>query len=84
MEYFEHVKEVTPIDNHRLAVRFAGGSRGVFDCSRYMQDRFWEHLREESYFRQVSTDHGVLTWPDGTDIAPEEVWEGTVRESAAE
>ena len=75
MEYFEHVKEVSPLNGHRLMVLFTGGSRGIFVCTRYLEDSFWSSIRDEAYFRMVGLDHGVLTWPNGVDIAPEEVWE---------
>jgi len=79
-EYFEHVKEAEAADDYRVAVRFAGGTCGVFDCTAYMNDPFWACLKDVDFFRQVGLDHGVLTWPNGVDIAPEEVWQNAVRE----
>ena len=78
MEYFEHVREVWPQDDLKLTVVFAKGDRGVFDCSSYANDPFWAKLRDVDFFRQVTLDHGVLTWPNGVDIAPEEVWQGEI------
>lgn len=80
-EYFEHVTEAIPQDGYRIAVRFAGGSCGLFDCARYMDDPFWACLKDVDFFRQVGLDHGVLTWPNGVDIAPEEVWQDAQREN---
>lgn len=30
-------------------------------------------LADERYFKQVFIDHGVLTWPNGFDLAPDTV-----------
>ena len=79
MKTFEHVKEVRPNEDYKVSVVFTGGQRGSFDCARYLNDPFWASLRDKSHFDKVFLDHGVLTWPDGVDIAPEEVWEDTVR-----
>ena len=82
MEAFEHVKEAIPQDDYKIAVIFNGGKRGVFDCTRYLDDPFWAMLKDKNFFRQVTLDHGVLTWPNGVDIAPEEVWEDSICEFA--
>jgi len=79
-EYFEHVKEVEAKDGYKVAVLFADGTHGVFDCAAYVEDPFWACLKDVVFFRQVGLDHGVLTWPNGVDIAPEEVWQNAVRE----
>ena len=79
MAYFEHVKDVRPCEGYKVSVVFTDGQKGVFDCSRYLNDPFWSSLRDKSHFEKVFLDHGVLTWPDGVDIAPEEVWEDAVR-----
>jgi len=81
MEYFEHVKEVRPGEGMTLSVVFAGGTQGVFDCAHYADDPFWSCLKDVDFFRQVGLDHGVLTWPNGVDIAPEEVWQDAKREN---
>lgn len=80
-EYFEHLKEAIPQDGLRIAVRFTSGSKGLFDCSRYVNDPFWSCLKDVDFFRKVSLDHGVLTWPNGVDINPEAVWQDTRREN---
>jgi len=79
MEYFEHVKEVRPRDGLTLSIVFSGGTQGVFDCTHYVDDPFWSCLKDKDFFRQVGLDHGVLTWPNGVDIAPEEVWQDAKR-----
>ena len=38
-----------------------------------------QHCDNINFFRQVGLDHGVLTWPNGVDIAPEEVWQDAKR-----
>ena len=78
MEAFEHLKEAIPQDGCKIAVVFKGGKRGVFDCTPYLSNPFWAMLKDKDFFRRVTLDHGVLTWPNGVDIAPEEVWDDSV------
>jgi len=54
-------------------------SRGIVDCTRYAEEPFWACLKDAD-FRRVGLDHGVLTWPNGVDIAPEEAWQDVKRE----
>ncbi len=63
------------MDEKRIRVSFENGVEGVFDCSPYMSDRYWERLNNPSFFRQVRVECGTLCWPDDIDIDPEEAWE---------
>ena len=72
---------VEPIDDTRLRVSFDNGAVGVFDCSPYMKEKYWSRLCSPTYFRRVKVECGMLCWPDDIDIAPEDVWEDSVKVS---
>lgn len=64
---------VQPLSDHRLQVRFSDGVERVLHLAKLIDSRevFWR-LRQERYFRQVSTDPlGGICWPEGEDLAPE-------------
>ena len=68
------VSHVEVIDRFRLSVYFADGVNGVVDMSRLVlsQDAgVFSALREDSVFRQVRLELGVVTWPDDIDLAPD-------------
>ncbi len=60
--------------DHRLCLRFRDGliaELDFIDCVSKEHGPQTEPLRDAAYFSQVWLDDGVLTWPNGYDIAPE-------------
>lgn len=55
----------------------------MFDCKPLLSDPFWNRLSDPAFFRLVRVAYGTLVWPDDIDIAPEDVWEKTVRDAPA-
>ena len=47
------------------------GRKGIFDLKPDLDHGIFRELREVSYFNQVSTLLGAVTWPHEQDIAPE-------------
>ena len=75
MNVLHQVITAEPGDDKRVRVSFENGVQGLFDCSSYMTDRYWDSLNNPSIFRQVRVECGTLCWPNDIDIDPEEVWE---------
>ena len=76
-----HVPNETPdliavnaLDDYKLALEFADGKKGVFDCLPYMQFEFMEGLRDPLKFAAVSIDHGTVAWPEGEDLCPDDLY----------
>ncbi len=66
------------LDGFRLEVRFETGEVGTVDLEPYTRyGGVFDRFKDMEYFRQVTiyTEFGVLTWPDGVDIAPERIYE---------
>ena len=62
---------VKPLPDYRLYVEVADGRRGVFDVKPYLDKGVFRELKDVSYFNQVGTLFGAITWPHEQDIAPE-------------
>ncbi len=75
MNVLHQVIKAEAVDDKRVRVSFENGVQGLFDCSSYMTDRYWDSLNNPSIFRQVRVECGTLCWPNDIDIDPEEVWE---------
>jgi hypothetical protein len=75
MNVLHQVITAEAVDDKRVRVSFENGVQGLFDCSSYMTDRYWDSLNNPSIFRQVRVECGTLCWPNDIDIDPEEVWE---------
>jgi len=76
---YQTLKAAHAIDDHRVAVTFDGGGKGVFDCAPYFGQSYWQKLNDPVFFRRAYVEYGHLTWPGDIDISPLEVWQDTVR-----
>ncbi len=67
------VTEIEGLGGFRLRVRFTDGREGKHDFTALINQpgTLFEPLRDEAYFSRVFLEFGVLTWPNGFDIAPE-------------
>jgi hypothetical protein len=62
------VVEVTPLPDHRLALKFADGAEGIYDCKPLLWGELFEPLKDPKFFAQVRLDHGAPAWPNGADL----------------
>lgn len=82
MKTYASVVSAEALPDFRVRVVFDTGELGIFDCKNLLSDPFWHRLSDPAFFRLVRAAYGTLAWPDDIDIAPEDVWEGTVKDSA--
>lgn len=78
---YETLKSACVIDDHRVAVVFEGGGKGVFDCAPYFRQSYWKKLSDPVFFKNAYVEYGHLTWPGDIDISPIEVWQDAKREN---
>lgn len=65
---------VTPNDDYIISVKFDNGEEKKFDVKPYIKGDWYGRLRDTSYFKAVKTDGYTVTWPDGQDICPDELY----------
>jgi hypothetical protein len=82
MKTYASVVSAEALPDFRVQVVFETGECGVFDCKPLLSDPFWNRLSDPAFFRLVRVAYGTLVWPNDIDIAPEDVWEGTVKDPA--
>ena len=73
------VKSVTPQQNHKLLLHFTNGEQGVYDCTGLLNFGVFTELRDENYFRQVTTLDGTIVWPHEQDICPDTLYLDSVK-----
>ena len=83
MDLLHDITNVEALPDYKVRVVFDTGESGVFDCSEYLSHPYWKRLADPAFFRLVRVAYGTLVWPDDIDIAPEDVWEKTVRDAPA-
>ena len=78
MKYFETLKEAKVLDDHRVAVTFAKGRKGVFDCRPYFGVGYYSKLNDPAFFKCAFVSCGDLAWPGDIDIGCDDVWDETM------
>lgn len=85
MEPLVDVTAVEVLGDYRLRLAFADGTVGDVDFSTRTWRGVFEPLRDPAYFAQVRVDPeaGTIQWPNGTDMAPEPLYEEASRNRTA-
>jgi hypothetical protein len=65
------VTKLRVLSGHRLEVAFADEVFGVVDQSMDHFDGVLAPLADEAFFARASIRDGVVTWPNGAEIAPD-------------
>ena len=86
MEMFIHgARDIAPDavrvevrDDHTLRVRFANGELRDFDARPLLARKCYDALKNEALFATALVEHGVVTWPDGSVLDPEWLYEDSV------
>lgn len=69
------VKEVKPLSDMILLLRFSNGEMRLFDAT-CLNGEVFEPLKKESVFKDCKLEYGVPTWCGGSiDCAPEYIYE---------
>ena len=69
------VNKLKVLSGHRLEVAFADGLSGVVDLSKDHFDGVLAPLADEMFFAQARIRDGVVTWPNGAEIAPDAMYD---------
>ena len=79
---YKLIEQAKALDDHRVAVVFEGGERGIFDCRPYFDMAYYKPLANPVRFRCVRVVCGWLNWPGDIDIGADDVWAEAKRSAA--
>lgn len=70
------VSFVEALPGFRLFVRFFDGMEGEVDMGKFLRSKkvrgtVFEPLRDSTLFEMAYLELGAVTWPNGTDLAPD-------------
>ncbi len=66
-----HVVRAESIDGHRVHLCFNDGLDGGIDLAGALDGPIFQPLQVHDYFKNFSLTGHTLSWPNGTDFAPE-------------
>jgi Protein of unknown function (DUF2442) len=67
------------LEGFRVVVTLTDGTQRVIDIEKHLRGPWLEPLRQDlALFRQVTAEHGTLTWPTGQDLCPDVLLENDV------
>lgn len=77
MEKLVDVTAVEVVGEYRLRLTFEDGMVGDVDFGARQWRGVFEPLADPAYFARVAVDPdgGTIAWPNGTDMAPEPLYE---------
>jgi hypothetical protein len=75
----EHVTRVIARDDFQLELMFDTGELKVFDVKPYLDKCAFQRLRDVKLFKQAYVGGGTVCWPQDLDIAPETLYDRSVR-----
>ena len=72
------VLDVQPLPDYKLLLLFETGEKTVFDVMPYIKGSWYEKLKVPAVFQTVHVSGATVTWADGQDIAPHELYDNSV------
>lgn len=71
--------KVIPLEDYHLQIYFDNDETRIFDVRPYITGNWYHKLSDVLYFRQAAADGYSVSWPDGQDICPDELYYRSVR-----
>jgi hypothetical protein len=75
MEYLPAVTQAEYRGGYKIHLVFSDGTEGSVDFEEWLEGPVFEPLRDPTYFERFFLEAGTIGWPNGSDIAPETLYE---------
>jgi len=69
------VKDVKPLDNYYLLLKFENDEERVFDVNPYLEIGKFQELKDENLFKSVKVCFDSIEWANQLDLDPELLYE---------
>ena len=75
------VKDVKPLENYHLLLKFENGEERVFDVKPYLEIGKFQELKDENLFKTVKVCFDSIEWANQLDLDPELLYEKSYKKS---
>jgi len=72
------VKEVKPLTDYHLLLKFTNGEVKLFDMKPYLDYNMFKPLKNIDLFNTVRPSHGTIQWENEADLCPDTVYLNSV------
>jgi hypothetical protein len=80
MDLLLDVISVEPKKNNTLLLVFENNEKRVFDMTPYLEKKPFNTLKDSPLFMKAKIDYGTVVWPGNIDIAPETLWDCSIKQ----
>ena len=75
------VKDVKPLENYHLLLKFENGEERVFDVKPYLEIGKFQELKDKNLFKTVNVCFDSIEWANQLDLDPELLYEKSYKKS---
>ncbi|MEP7376087.1 MAG: DUF2442 domain-containing protein [Chitinophagaceae bacterium] len=68
------VISVKPLEDYMLLIEFDSKEVRLFDVKPYLEKGIFQELKDENYFKRVTTSFDSIAWKNGQDFSPETLY----------
>ena len=65
------VKEVKPLAEYKLLLRFENDEEKIFDMNPFLNKGIFKDLKDVEIFNKVHVSFDTIEWVNGADLCPE-------------
>jgi hypothetical protein len=65
------IKNVKPLDNYLLLLKFENGEEKIFDIKPYLNIGKFQELKDKKLFKSVKISFDTIEWDNHLDLDPE-------------
>jgi len=76
------IKDVKPLENYHLLLKFENDEEKVFDLNPYFKIGKFKELKDENLFKSVRVSFDSIEWANQLDLDPELLYEKSHRKSS--
>lgn len=68
------ILKVKALEEYKLLLEFENGEEKIFDMEKYIDQKFYQKLKNRKYFENVRSLGNTIEWENGEDVAPENLY----------
>ncbi|MBO4293219.1 MAG: DUF2442 domain-containing protein [Clostridia bacterium] len=72
------IKDIKVLDNYNIEIYYINGEKRIYNMEKNLEFKFYNNLKNISYFKLAKSAETTIEWPQGEDIDPNELYENSI------